>query len=104
MQCLGEVDTSIKFKSGNKASYGFEIIQEHTLLSVSQKEKAFIMFERGLENSLDIIEGSGIGLTFSKKIIKIHNGRITVDSLVGMGSTFQLWLPKRPSFQKDRLF
>ncbi|MFX1538198.1 MAG: GAF domain-containing protein, partial [Promethearchaeota archaeon] len=28
IQCLGEVDTSLKFKSGKEASYGFEIIQD----------------------------------------------------------------------------
>jgi PAS domain S-box-containing protein len=28
IQCLGEVDTSLKFKPGNEASYGFEIIQD----------------------------------------------------------------------------
>ena len=73
-------------------------------ISDSQRDRIFIMFERGYEDSSDIIEGSGIGLAFSKKIIEIHNGRITVDSQVGIGSTFRVWLPKRPSFQIDRLF
>jgi signal transduction histidine kinase len=73
-------------------------------ISDSQREKIFTMFARGHENSSDVIEGSGIGLAFSKKIVEIHNGRITVDSQVGIGSTFRIWLPKQPSFQKDRLF
>lgn len=73
-------------------------------ISDSQRDRIFIMFERGYEDPSDIIEGSGIGLAFSKKIIELHNGRITVDSQVGLGSTFRIWLPKRPSFQKDRLF
>ncbi|UCG03121.1 MAG: PAS domain S-box protein [Candidatus Heimdallarchaeota archaeon] len=73
-------------------------------ISDNQREKIFTMFERGHEYSSDIIEGSGIGLAFSKKIVEIHNGRITVDSQVGIGSTFRVWLPKRPSFQNDRLF
>jgi PAS domain S-box-containing protein len=73
-------------------------------ISDSQRDRIFIMFERGYIDSSDVIEGSGIGLAFSKKIIEIHNGRVTVDSQVGIGSTFRVWLPKRPSFQNDRLF
>ncbi len=36
---------------------------------------------------------SGIGLSFAKKIFTEHGGRITVDSTVGMGTTFTVLLP-----------
>ena len=38
-------------------------------------------------------QGSGIGLTISKKIIDLLNGQITLESHPGKGSHFSVWLP-----------
>ncbi|MEI6681402.1 MAG: PAS domain S-box protein [Bacteroidota bacterium] len=38
-------------------------------------------------------QGSGIGLTISKKIIDLLDGRITIESEPGKGSCFSIWLP-----------
>ncbi|MDA8162227.1 MAG: PAS domain S-box protein [Desulfobacteraceae bacterium] len=38
-------------------------------------------------------EGSGLGLTTSLSIVKRHNGHISVESQVGKGSTFNIFLP-----------
>lgn len=37
--------------------------------------------------------GIGLGLAISKQIITAHNGRITLSSKVGVGSTFTIYLP-----------
>lgn len=37
--------------------------------------------------------GMGLGLYISKKIVESHKGRITVDSEVGAGTAFEIWLP-----------
>ncbi|UCG89542.1 MAG: PAS domain-containing protein [Candidatus Heimdallarchaeota archaeon] len=111
------IDNALKYKDNSKDNPHLDIFLEEEEkfwvfvfqdngigISDSQRDRIFIMFERGHEYSSEIIEGSGIGLAFSKKIIEIHNGRINVDSQIGSGSTFRVWLPKQPSFQKDRLF
>ncbi len=41
--------------------------------------------------------GSGIGLAMTFRILQLHNGRVLVDSEVGVGTTFTLEIPLTPS-------
>jgi signal transduction histidine kinase len=38
-------------------------------------------------------KGTGLGLSISYAIIQEHEGRITVDSELGKGSTFSIYIP-----------
>ncbi|HEX5397581.1 MAG TPA: ATP-binding protein [Verrucomicrobiae bacterium] len=38
-------------------------------------------------------KGSGLGLMIVQRIIRAHDGRIEVESNVGRGTTFRIWLP-----------
>jgi signal transduction histidine kinase len=39
------------------------------------------------------IKGIGLGLAVSRKLIEANGGRIEVQSELGVGSTFTVWLP-----------
>jgi signal transduction histidine kinase len=39
------------------------------------------------------VRGTGLGLAICKQIVENHHGRIEVDSQVGKGTTFSVWVP-----------
>ena len=39
-------------------------------------------------------KGSGLGLMIVQRIVRDHGGRIELDSHVGKGTTFRVWLPR----------
>ncbi len=40
-------------------------------------------------------KGTGLGLMIVQRIVREHGGRIEVESNVGAGTTFRIWLPLR---------
>ena len=53
--------------------------------------ESFFRTERGVKQS----GGDGLGLSFVKSLVELHEGRITVDSEVNVGSTFTFFIPRK---------
>lgn len=62
---------------------------------ISDQEKKYIFkrFFRGKTYSQQT-PGMGLGLTYVKLLSEAHNGKITVDSEVGKGTTFSIYFPQ----------
>lgn len=70
---------------------GISIIDQGPGIDEDEIPQIFTRFYRG--NSSGEKEGIGVGLFLSRKIIEDHGGYIKVKSIVGTGSTFQIFFP-----------
>ena len=64
-------------------------------IPAADHERIFDSFQQG-GRSPSRQEGTGLGLTLSRRIVELHGGEIWVDSEVGRGSTFGFRLPAGP--------
>src|SRR4051794_21112110 len=62
-------------------------------IAVEDQARIFAAFQRGDRRAS--VEGTGLGLTLSKRFVELHGGRIWVKSAPGEGSTFGFAIPAR---------
>jgi heavy metal sensor kinase len=73
-------------------------IPEHELANVFER---FYRGDRSRKRSET--GGAGLGLSIAYWIARSHDGRIEVESVVGQGTTFSLWLPINPDDDNDEV-
>ena len=57
------------------------------------EEHLVLVFDRFWQKRPSAKQGSGLGLAITKSIVEAHNGKISVTSRLGEGTTFQVVLP-----------
>lgn len=62
-------------------------------IAEADQQRIFEAFQRG--DRRKSTEGTGLGLTLSKRFVELHGGRIWVSSTLGEGSTFGFAIPVR---------
>jgi signal transduction histidine kinase len=97
------IDNAIKFtKEGGSVHVSSKIEGGRLVFSVADTgigiepdeiPKLFTKFHRGTSTLTYDYEGAGVGLYLTKLIVGEHGGQITVNSEVGQGSTFTVYLP-----------
>jgi PAS domain S-box-containing protein len=94
------LSNAIKYGAGNKIEIKIRKNSDGVSLSVKDygigisnddRERIFGCFERTVHSSE--ITGLGLGLFISKEIVHSHGGKISVESALGHGSTFHVFLP-----------
>jgi two-component system phosphate regulon sensor histidine kinase PhoR len=86
----GHVGASIK-KQGDEAV--IQISDTGRGIPTEELEHVFVKFFRSPGVQTDAIPGTGIGLAISKAIVEAHGGTIDLNSMVGVGTTFEIRLP-----------
>jgi signal transduction histidine kinase len=68
-----------------------------TGIGISQEDfdKVFKEFQRVDSSYVRSTEGTGLGLSLTKRLVELHNGAIDFSSVLGMGTTFTVVLPKK---------
>jgi signal transduction histidine kinase len=69
----------------------FCVIDNGEGIAAEHVDDIFTRSNRGAQS--DLTEGSGLGLAIAKEIIERHDGRIWVESELGVGSRFYFTLP-----------
>ncbi|MBC8023426.1 MAG: GAF domain-containing protein [Burkholderiales bacterium] len=62
-------------------------------IAADDQEKIFEEFKQVGTDYARKAEGTGLGLTLTRKLVELHGGTITVESAPGSGSTFTFTLP-----------
>jgi signal transduction histidine kinase len=65
-------------------------------LPADELDNIFSKFYRSKNAKTSPVKGSGLGLYLSRYFVELHQGRITVESSEGQGSTFTVELPVSP--------
>lgn len=103
---LNLLSNAVKFTSeGGKITVGAGLSDGMVEISVSDSgsgippedhEEIFEEFRQSRGGEAHKTEGTGLGLTLTRKFVELHGGTIWLESEVGRGSTFTFTLPIRP--------
>jgi PAS domain S-box-containing protein len=103
---LNLLDNAIKY-SDPGARVDISVLEDADYVCVRVSDTGFgipeedlpYLFDRFYRVSKDrsrATGGSGLGLAISKQIVELHGGSLSVKSEIGVGSTFDVQLPKAP--------
>ncbi len=100
------ISNAIKFSEGGKIAVQADIVYEDAtspslFLQVTDTgigiepdkiEKIFHPFQQADPSTTRIYGGTGLGLSIVKQLVEIMDGRVEVESTVGEGTTFKVWI------------
>lgn len=97
------IDNAVKYSPSNPKVEILAHQQDQGVL-ISVKDQGMGMPKEALSNIFDAfyrvptgnvhnVKGFGLGLSYVKKIVEAHGGKVNVKSKLGDGSTFEIYLP-----------
>ena len=84
----------IKIETYNKKNDLVFILSDNGIgMTPNVQKKIFDKFYRATSGNIHNIKGHGLGLSYVKKIIDLHKGKIILESKFGVGTNFIITLP-----------
>lgn len=107
------INNAIKYTpKGGQVEVSVRLLSESKELRVAVKDNGIGIPEECIEHIFDrffrvekkvhTIKGTGLGLTIVKNIVEKHGGRVGVESEIGLGSTFIIFLPALEAMAETR--
>lgn len=112
------ITNAIKFTENGEVKFGYKIVPADSPnntdtivfkvkdsgigIPEDQLSHIFNRFHKIEKQGNKIYRGTGLGLTISKKLTELMNGKITVLSTLGVGTEFTVTLPYRPIAAIDK--
>lgn len=102
---LNLISNAVKFSHENSNIY-INVSNKNDFVEISVKDTGIGIAKNKLKNIFNIYyqadkslsrnaEGSGIGLSLVKSFVDMHGGKISVESIIGKGTTFKVELPSK---------
>lgn len=98
------VDNAVKYtREGTEVEVRIEltpakvrvlVTDQGTGIAASEQERIFERFYRVDRDRSRLLGGTGLGLAIVRHVARAHQGSVTVESMIGRGSTFCLELPR----------
>ncbi len=104
--CYNLISNAVKFtdargrvslEASSPAAGWFQLRVTDTGIGIKTENlpRLFHEFEQLETGTARRYEGTGLGLALTKRLVEMHGGNISVESVFGVGSTFQVRLPIR---------
>jgi signal transduction histidine kinase len=97
------LSNAVKFTpSGGQVTLAASLVEDEVEISVrdtgvgiNAEDQVRIFEEFYQVGTAQTQEGTGLGLTLTRRLVELHHGRLSVESEPGVGSTFTVTLPLR---------
>lgn len=100
------VDNAIKYSSENTEvtlsikddgeKWAFVVRDQGQGIAKNELDEVFQMFSRASSVPTSGEKSTGVGLSIAQRIVEAHDGKVSVESELGVGSIFSFVLPKQP--------
>lgn len=106
------LSNAIKFTEKGAIEYGYNLSSDNSTvffvkdsgigLSPEQQKNIFSRFTKVENDRQKIYRGAGLGLTISKYLVEMMNGKLWVESELGKGSIFYFSLPMVDNIEENK--